>query len=60
MKCPPIGLLGFSQAGTLHSPTAFADSLPDDVPIVLVFGAMATGSIDKKDHPYVSICVIFL
>lgn len=46
--------LGFSQGGTLHSPTAFAAGLPDDAPIVLVFGAMATGSIDIKDHPYVS------
>lgn len=51
---PSNYLLGFSQGGTLHSPTAFAAGLPDDAPIVLVFGAMATGSIDIKDHPYVS------
>mmetsp|Transcript_16557 Transcript_16557/g.15899 ORF Transcript_16557/g.15899 Transcript_16557/m.15899 type:complete len:231 (+) Transcript_16557:109-801(+) len=43
---------GFSQAGSLYSPTAFASALPDDAPIILVFGAMATGSIDIKDHPY--------
>ena len=28
--------------------------MPKDVPIVLVFGAMATGSITTDDHPYVS------
>jgi rRNA small subunit pseudouridine methyltransferase Nep1 len=45
---------GFSQHGSLHSPTVFAERLPDDVPIVLVIGAMAAGSIVKEDHPYIS------
>ena len=38
----------------MHSPSHLAAGLPDDVPIVLVFGAMATGSINISDHPYVS------
>jgi len=45
---------GFSQHGALHSPTHFAAALPDDVPIVLVLGAMASGSISLADHPYVT------
>ncbi len=46
--------IAFSQKGTLYSPTAFASTLPDNSPIVLLFGAMATGSVDVADHPYVS------
>jgi rRNA small subunit pseudouridine methyltransferase Nep1 len=45
---------GFSQHGKLYAPQAFAASLPDDVPIVFVIGAMATGSIRLEDHPYVT------
>lgn len=45
---------GFSHKGTLHNPMTFASSLPDDVPIVLVFGAQATRGIEAADHPYVS------
>lgn len=44
--------LGFSHTGTLYSPASLAASLPDDVPVVLVFGAMATGGIKMADHPY--------
>jgi rRNA pseudouridine-1189 N-methylase Emg1 (Nep1/Mra1 family) len=47
--------LGFSQQGTLYSPAALADALPDDVPVVLVFGAFAVGMIQSSDHPYVRI-----
>lgn len=51
----PAGAVGygFSQHGDLHSPTAFANTLPDDKPIVLVIGAMAAGSIQQQDHPYI-------
>jgi rRNA small subunit pseudouridine methyltransferase Nep1 len=45
---------GFSQHGSLHSPSVFVDTLPDDVPIVFVVGAMAAGSITREDHPYIS------
>ena len=41
------------MGGSLHSPSHFAASLPDDQPIVLVFGAMATGAISMAEHPYV-------
>jgi rRNA small subunit pseudouridine methyltransferase Nep1 len=44
---------GFSQHGKLYSPLSFSTSLPDDVPIVLVLGAMAKGSITKEDNPYI-------
>ena len=30
-----------------------ASNMPTDVPIVLIFGAMASGSITVEDHPYV-------
>ena len=46
-------LAGFSQQGTLYSPTALATSIPDDVPVVFVFGAFAIGMIQAADHPYV-------
>lgn len=49
MKC-----FGFSHKGNLYSPLALATGLPDKTPIVLLFGAMATGSIEIADHPYVS------
>lgn len=45
---------GFSQHGKLHAPGAFVASLPDDAPIVFVFGAMASGSISVADHPYLT------
>jgi len=43
---------GFSHQGSLYNPTALAQSMPDDLPIVLVFGAMAVGAIKRDDHPY--------
>jgi rRNA small subunit pseudouridine methyltransferase Nep1 len=45
---------GFSAHGKLYSPSAFVETLPDDAPIVFVIGAMATGSIKKDDHPYIT------
>jgi rRNA small subunit pseudouridine methyltransferase Nep1 len=47
-------IFGFSQKGTLHSPGVFAENLPDDKPIVLILGAMASGSISSDDHPYIT------
>jgi len=44
---------GFSQHGTLYSPFSFSTLLPDDVPIVLVLGAMAKGSISREDNAYI-------
>ena len=44
---------GFSQHGTLYSPFSFSKALPDDVPIVLVLGAMAKGSISREDNAYI-------
>ena len=46
---------GFSVGGTLYNPRSFAErALPDDgLPLVLVFGAMATGAIKAEDHPYI-------
>jgi rRNA small subunit pseudouridine methyltransferase Nep1 len=46
-------VFGFSQKGVLHSPAVFVESLPDDKPIVLILGAMASGSIQASDHPYI-------
>jgi len=43
---------GMSHTGVLHNPAHWATSLPSDRPVVLVFGAMASGSIDPADHPY--------
>lgn len=43
---------GFSHQGQLYNPSHWAAGLPDDAPIVLVFGAMASGSISHADHPY--------
>jgi rRNA small subunit pseudouridine methyltransferase Nep1 len=55
----PAGALcyGFSQHGKLFSPTSFAETLPDDKPIVFVLGAMAAGSIKPEDHPYMTSTV---
>jgi rRNA small subunit pseudouridine methyltransferase Nep1 len=45
-----------SQHGSLYNPNVFVQTqIPDDAPIVLIFGAMATGSIEMADHPYVSM-----
>ena len=48
---------GFSVGGDLYNPRNFAEmALEDDddgVPLVLVLGAMATGSIKVEDHPYI-------
>ena len=44
---------GFSQHGKLFAPTSLSTSLPDDVPIVLVLGAMAKGSISRDDNAYI-------
>jgi len=46
--------VGFSHSGTLYSPAHLVAGMPDDVPLVFVFGAMATGSIRLADHPYLS------
>jgi len=45
-------LYGFSKNGKKFTPQTFAESLPDDTnaPVALVFGAMATGSIDPANH----------
>ncbi|KAJ8601921.1 hypothetical protein CTAYLR_008105 [Chrysophaeum taylorii] len=40
---------GFSKAGTRYTPHHFAASLPEG-PVAFVFGAMASGSIDKEDN----------
>ena len=55
----PAGALcyGFSQHGKLFSPTSFAETLPDDKPVVFVLGAMAAGSIKPEDHPYMKSTV---
>jgi len=52
----PAGIrcYGFSQGGTLYNPIAFARQLPEDGPLMLVLGAMASGSIKKEDHPYMT------
>ena len=46
---------GFSVGGTLYNPRMFAEkAVPDDGrPILLIFGAMATGAIKVEDHPYI-------
>lgn len=43
---------GLSHKGELHNPIQLAARMPTDVPIVLVFGAMAAGSVTLEDHPY--------
>ena len=43
---------GFSHKGQVYNPSHFAAALPDDVPIVLVFGACPVGSISLEAHPY--------
>ena len=45
---------GFSHQGKLYNCNHFVAGLPDNAPLVLIFGAMATGSISVADHPYVS------
>lgn len=51
---------GMSCKGTLYSPSALASSLipespsnDNTPPICFIIGAMATGSIEKQDHPYI-------
>jgi rRNA small subunit pseudouridine methyltransferase Nep1 len=46
-------IYGFSHQGSLHNPTHFATLLPDNSPVVLIFGAMAVGAIKAEDHPYI-------
>lgn len=56
---PGARCYGFSQHGQLYNPNRLATLMPDDVPIILVFGAMATGSIRREDHPYMhELCSI--
>ena len=43
---------GFSVGGTLYNPNSFAAMIPDDKPVILVLGAMANGSIQRADHPF--------
>ena len=57
---PYVFRSGFSHTGSLHSPITFASNLPDNVPIVLVFGAQATRGIVAADHPYVRNCLILI
>ena len=49
---------GFSHTGSLHSAPTFASHLPDNVPIVLIFGAQATKGICAADHPYVRLILL--
>lgn len=49
------GVVGFSHAGKLVSPTAWAQKMPKDKPIILIFGAQASRGISMESHPYVSI-----
>lgn len=51
---PGIRCYGFSCGGSLFNPHHFAASLPVNEPVMFVFGAMATGSIQMKDHPYMT------
>eukprot|EP01036_Dinobryon_divergens_P024993 gene24993-33497_t len=45
---------GFSHQGTLYNPMNFASKLPTKgSPVVLIFGAMSSGSISTSDHPYI-------
>lgn len=46
-------IYGFSHKGSVHNPMTLATNMPDDSPIVLIFGAMATGAISAVDHPYI-------
>jgi len=56
---PGARCFGMSHKGDLYNPTHFVHTeVPDDAPIVLIFGAMATGSIDVADHPYVGLIII--
>lgn len=52
----PAGIraYGLSVGGTLYNPVNFVEALPDDGPIMFVIGAMASGSIKKEDHPYLT------
>ena len=56
----PAGHVAYalSSAGTLYSPTHFAASLPDDVPLVFIIGAMAKGSIKPEEHNIVEMVSI--
>ena len=52
---PGIRCYGFSVGGTLYNPINFAENLPDNnESIMFVIGAMASGSIKKEDHPYMT------
>lgn len=46
---------GFSHQGALNNPLSFAQRLPQmgKAPLVLIFGAMSSGSISAADHPYI-------
>lgn len=44
---------GFSVGGNLVSPTTFVSKISLIQPTVFIFGAMATGSISRSDHPYI-------
>lgn len=41
---------GLSKNGTRYTPHHFAEALPKDKPVALIFGAMAAGSINPDDH----------
>lgn len=50
---PGARIYCMSVQGTRYSPPAFAAQLPDDTPIVVYAGAMASGHLTKEDHPEV-------
>eukprot|EP01039_Chlorochromonas_danica_P000347 gene349-372_t len=45
--------IGFSHQGKLVSPTAWAQKMPKDKPIILIFGAQASRGISMDSHPYI-------
>ena len=51
---PGIRAYALSVGGTLYNPVNFVEALPDDGPVMFVIGAMASGSIKKEDHPYIT------
>mmetsp|Transcript_17118 Transcript_17118/g.25331 ORF Transcript_17118/g.25331 Transcript_17118/m.25331 type:complete len:231 (-) Transcript_17118:35-727(-) len=44
-------IYGFSVVGTKYNPRLLAAKLPEDVPVVFYFGAMASGHITIEEHP---------
>ena len=44
---------GLSCTGDLVNPWEFVEKLPENEPVVFVFGAMAHGHVTKENTPYV-------